>query len=80
MVLLIFMSGRRGGLWAEVPGLAIAESILAPRFQAAYNEWFINHPSELERFSKIDAKDRMRWEAARDAFHALEREMKNAGY
>lgn len=80
MVLLIFIWGRGGGLRAENSGHPYSDAVLVPRFTADFNDWWHQHPKEPDHFRKIDVKDRKRWEAARDAFETLKREMTNAGY
>jgi hypothetical protein len=56
------------------------DGVLLPQFIAAFNGWLVKHPSGPDRYLKLDVKDRERWEAVRETFKKLDREMKDAGY
>lgn len=63
-----------------------ADSILAPEFQAAYNRFRAEHPSDKKPGEwdhvkgRHDAGDAERWAAVLERFEALKKAMKTAGY
>lgn len=58
-----------------------AEHVLFPLFVSRMNEWLFNHPmSDPDHLKKFDAKDVKRLQAARQAWHDFDEEMKRAGY
>lgn len=58
-----------------------AEHVLFPLFVSRMNDWLFNHPmSDPDHLQKLDAKDVKRLQAARQAWHDFDEEMKRAGY
>ena len=57
-----------------------ADSVLLPRFTAAFNAWTYEHPSDAEHARKFDRKDQMRWQAVVKAWKELHEAMERAGY
>jgi hypothetical protein len=72
-------------LWAAADQDAIeshryADSVLGPRFHAAYNDWAYQHPAKPDHARGLDAGDVKRWRLARNAFKELDSAYKRAGY
>lgn len=57
-----------------------ADSVLGPRFHAAYNDWAYQHPTKQEHARGLDAGDVKRWAIVRKTFKELDEAYKRAGY
>jgi cation transport regulator ChaB len=85
LLLLLLLAVMVGSGSAGTEAHAWADTVLAPRFTAAINEWAWRHPQDAEgrqgeHWRKLDAGDVKRWAAVRKAFRELDDEFRKAGY
>ena len=59
-----------------------ADTVLVPRFAAAWSEWAIKHPQDKggSHYQTVDAGDVRRGHVMREAFHELDERLKQIGY